>query len=189
MSAYDAKIEKSPFRSEMSFWTWMFGTAVSAMGLIGFIQGIFEIKLIPDYAQGLAAYQAVVHSIWNVLFPPAVHFIEWAASCFNVSLQIPVPEWWKDLATLSTISMAAALRSRAIAFPEELQASLPSKLLTILTWLLFIGMTGLGVALMVAIFGKNEDPQQRKFMRAYRISLLAIAITASIFFVTNAYPI
>jgi hypothetical protein len=116
MSATDAVTEKSSelssFGREVSFWsTWLFGTALSTVAVISFIQIVFHVPLVPTYSHGLAVYREVVHSIFGFLYVPFVYLIEWVASRIHFTLRITIPAWWNDLAALSMVSTAAFYRA------------------------------------------------------------------------------
>jgi hypothetical protein len=182
------------FRREVSFWSaWLFGTAVSTVGVISFIQAVFGVHLVPTYAHGLAVYREVVHSIFGWLYLPFVYFIEWAASWFHFSVHITIPGWWKDLATISFVTVMALVR---MLFKENAGASLRVKLgIVILSLIAGLTLCGL-ILLFITIFWWRKlwfietYPDSEWYpLRVYELSLIAIAIAAVVFFVTNAYQL
>jgi hypothetical protein len=220
MAATDAVAKKPSnlpsFRREVSFWFyWLFGTAVTTVGIISFVQIAFGIHLVPAYAHGLAVYRDVVHSVFGTLYVPFVYFIERVASWFHFSLRITIPGWWKDLATISTINMMAFFRGFVIAGRDLEPGSEPKKDLldtaraaeVILAFLVAgVMLFGLILPLLVlwatkrnyrVLMEPERGPDPVRMMvtivaslrRAYPLSWLAIAIAAVIFFVTNAYQL
>ncbi len=197
MSATDAVTKKSSttssLRREVSFWsTWLFGTAVSTVAVISFIQIKFGAHLVPAYAHGLAVYREVAHSIVGWFYSPFVYPIELVASWFHFSLHISIPGWWKDLASISMVSSMAAFRGMIIANRDN--SGIPIKgLLVIVALVGFCGGTLLGllwpVLVTAELFTSEVDDARVKSDRAYLLSLVAIAVAAAFFFVTNAYQL
>jgi hypothetical protein len=176
MRADETTHEQFSFRGERSFWSWLFATFVSAVAVINFIQHVFGVQLMPFYAHGLYFYREVVHSAVGWLYAPFVFFVEWVASLFHFSLRISIPGWWKDLATLSTISVAALIRSILHG------ASLPiTHRLIIILCVAFYGVTGIGFLVLFFIVCCSSSAQ---WAWIHRLIFILFVI-----FLTPAYPI
>jgi hypothetical protein len=194
MSANDTGTRKSSLRREVSlWWGWLFGTAVSTVGVISFIQTVFGIHLVPAYAHGLSVYREVVHTLFSLLYTPLILLVEWVASWFHLSLRISIPGWFMDLAALSTVNMAAWIRGKCLA--EGIPWSEANKVRII--WdIMVYGLTLFGSFMVLAFlldvsFSRESyqriGEQERRLFKAYRLSLVAIVVGAFFFFVTNAY--
>jgi hypothetical protein len=182
------------FRKEASFWSaWLFGMAVSTVGAVSFIQHVFDVQLLPIYADGLHIYREVVHSFFGWLYAPFIYFIEWVASWLHFPLRIIIPGWWKDLATISSITMAAVFRSsvmlnRSYSERRVLEDSYRMPSLLYMLYLLFLGVTLVG--LVGVVFMVVQAIWERRIARPIRyliFSLFAVSAAAVAFFVTNAY--
>ena len=190
-------IKPPSFLREVSFWsTWLFGTAISTVGIISFVQHVFGIQLVPAYAHGLEVYREVIHTFLGWLYLPFVYSIEWVASWFKFHLDISIPGWWKDLVAVSTVSMAA--NTRALFMVQRVTSSLSFLALHAAVRLL-VAMTLLPLLLIPAVlyvpfykFLEAErlgGSEQSDLDLNYSLSLLAITVAAAIFFVTNAYQL
>ncbi len=197
MSATDTVTVKSSklssFNREVSFWaTWLFGTGVSTIGVISFIQIVFGVHLVPSYAHGLEVYREVVYSILEWLYVPFVYFVEWVASLFEFPLRITIPSWWSDLATLSMVSTAAFYRAHYMVWRYRARwryyDGIPLYVkFSVAAVILVFGVTLFGLVLTLFLF-----PTSRLMLalnRAYLLSLLAIGVAAAFFFITNAYQL
>jgi hypothetical protein len=202
MSANDiANDNSSPFfLSEVLLRSlYLFGAAVSAMAAISVIQGVFDVHLIPNYAHWLAVGREFLGSIVTLLYTPFVLAAERAASWLDFPLQIYIPEWWKDLAALSTLNAAANLRGSIVMRGRRFS---PARTLGYIVAIWIYGVTLLGLVLFaipllsIALLMPPNDREDRALnrilwsvWRPYLLSLLGIAVVAAIFFVTNAYQI
>lgn len=103
-------------RAEVSFWsTWVFGTLISAVGTISFIQHVFGVHLIPTYAHGLEIYRVVVHTFVGWLYWPFLWLVQYVSlNWLHFPLRITIPGWWKDLATVSSAIVAIENRANHI---------------------------------------------------------------------------
>jgi hypothetical protein len=188
MSANDiANDNASPFfPSEILFRSlYLFGAAVSAMAVVSLIQGVLDVHLMPAYAHWLAVGREFVGSIVTLLYTPFV--------------RIYIPEWWKDLAALSTFNAAANLRGSIVMRGRRLS---PARTLGYVVAIWIYGVTLLGLVLFaipllsIALLMPPNDREDRalsrvlwRVWRPYLLSLLGIAVVAATFFVANAYQL
>jgi hypothetical protein len=202
MSANDiANDNASPFfPSEILFRSlYLFGAAVSAMAVISLIQGVFDVRLMPAYAHWLAVGREFVGSIVTLLYTPFVLAAERAAAWLHFPLRIYIPEWWKDLAALSTFNAAANLRGSIVMRGRRLS---PARTLGYIVAIWIYGVTLLGLVLFaipllsIALLMPPNDREDRalsrvlwRVWRPYLLSLLGIAVVAATFFVANAYQL
>jgi hypothetical protein len=197
---------------ESSFWSgWVFGTLAAAVGLISFVQHVFGVHLIPVYAHGLDVYRVVIHSVIDWLYGPVI----WLALHFHLS--IAIPDWWKDLTVISTLAAGTLIRTGKLAKPDIPRTTKAAEFIIDLGIIILLGVTLLGlltlVAMLIGLIGlamtfargfAREDvksaymrryPQMTSqlidsYDRAQRIQILtvlALILASTFFFVTNAY--
>jgi hypothetical protein len=186
------------FLSEILFRSlYLFGAALSAMAATSLIQTVFDVHLMPAYAHWLAVGREFVGSVITWLYTPFVLAAERAASWLDFPLRIYIPEWWKELAALSTFNAAANLRGSIVMRGRRL--SLTRTLgYTVAIWI--YGVTLLGLVLFaipllsIALLMPPNDREDRTLNRVlwsvwrpYLLSLLGIVVAAASFYVANAY--
>ncbi len=202
MSANDvANDNSSPlFLSKLLFRSlYLLGAAVSAIAVISLVQRALGVHLMPTYAHWLSVGRDFLGSIVTLLYTPFVVATERVAFWLQLPLQIYVPEWWNDLAALSTLNAAAnlsgsiATRSRRLSLAQILGY-------VVAVWI--YGVTLLGLVLFaipllsIALLMPPTDREDRvlnrvlwRMWRPYLLSLLGIVVAAAVFFVTNAYQL
>ena len=178
---------------------WLFGAAVSAAAVISFIQIVFGVHLIPRYAHWLSLYREVVHSAVTMVYNPFILLAERIASLwFHFPLRISISAWWKDLATISTMNAAANLRGSIVAQrPFPLGRTVGCIVAVLVYGLTLIGLLLFAVPLLwISLLIPPNDWEDRhqsailwSVWRPYLLSLLAIAVAAAFFFITNAYQL
>jgi hypothetical protein len=188
------------FLSEILFRSlYLFGAALSATAVTSLIQSVFDVHLMPAHAHWLAVAREFVGSVVTLLYTPFVLAAERAASWFDVPLRIYIPEWWKELAALSTFNATANLGGSIVMRGRRL--SLARTLgYAVAIWI--YGATLLGLVLFaipllsIALLMPPNDREDRALNRViwsvwrpYLLSLLSIIILAAAFFVTNAYQL
>jgi len=176
---------------------WLFGTAVSAAAVISFIQTVFGVRLVPPYAHWISLYREIVHSAVTVVYNPLILLADRiASSWFHFSLRITIPGWWKDLVILSTMNAAANLRGSIIGQAQfSLGRTVTCIVLAIVYGLTLIGLLLFAVPLLwISLILPPNDSEDRyesailwSAWRPYLLALLAVAVAAAAFFVTNAY--
>jgi hypothetical protein len=202
MSANDVANDNSPlfYLSKILFrLLYVLGAAVSAIAVISVIQGALAVHLMPSYARWLSVGREGIDSIVTLLYTPLVLAAERAASWLQLPLRIYIPEWWKDLAALSTLNAAANLggsivmRSRRLSLAQTLGYIVAIWIygVTLLGLILF-AIPLLSVSLLMPPNDREDRALNRVLWRTWRpylLSLLGIAIAAAAFFVTNAYQL
>jgi hypothetical protein len=136
---------------------------------------------------------------------------------FHFHLKIAVPDWWKDLTVISTLAAGTLIRTGKLAKPDIPRTTKAAEFIIDLAIIILLGVTLLGLLTLVAmLFGliglamtfargfAREDvksaymrryPQMTSqlidsYDRAQRIqilTLLALILASTFFFVTNAY--
>jgi hypothetical protein len=178
---------------------YVLGAAVSAIAVISLIQGVLAVHLMASYARWLSVGREGIDSIVTLLYTPLVLAAERAASWLQLSLRVYIPEWWKDLAALSTLNAAANLggsivmRSRRLSLVQTLGYIVAIWIygVTLLGLILF-AIPLLSVSLLMPPNDREDRALNRVLWRTWRpylLSLLGIAIAAAAFFVTNAYQL
>jgi hypothetical protein len=188
------------FLSEILFRSlYLFGAALSAMAVTGLIQAVFDVHLMPAYAHWLAVGREFVVSVVTWLYAPFVLAAERVASWLDFSLRIYIPEWWKELAALSTFNAAANLRGSIVMRGKRLSLA---RTLGYIVAIWIYGVTLLGLVLFaipllsIALLMPPNDREDRALNRVlwsvwrpYLLSLLGIVIAAAVFYVANAYQL
>jgi hypothetical protein len=188
------------FLSEILFRSlYLFGAALSAMAVTSLIQAMFDVHLMPAYAHWLAVGREFVSSVVILLYTPFVLAAERAASWLDFPLRIHIPEWWKELAALSTFNAAANLRGSIVMRGRRLS---PARTLGYAIAIWIYGVTLLGLVLFaipllsIALLMPPNDREDRALNRIiwsvwspYLLSLLSITAVATAFFVMNAYQL
>jgi hypothetical protein len=188
------------FLSEVLFQSlYLFGAALSAMAVTSLIQSVFDVHLVPAYAHWLAVGREFVGSVVTLLYTPFVLAAERAAPWLDVPLRIYIPEWWKELAGLSTFNAAANLRGSIVMRGRRLSLA---RTLGYVVAIWIYGVTLLGLVLFaipllsIALLMPPNDREDRALNRViwsvwrpYLLSLLSIIVLAAAFFVTNAYQL
>ena len=178
---------------------YLFGAAVSTIAVISLIQNVFGVHLMPRYAQWLFAGREFLDWIVTALYTPFVLLAERAASWLQLPLRISIPEWWKDLAALSTLNAAAHISGSSVRRSRQLS---PVRALGYMLAIWIYGVTLLGLVLFaipllsISLLMPPNDREDRALnrllwsaWRPYLLSLLAIAVAAVFFFVANAYTL
>jgi hypothetical protein len=176
---------------------YLFGTAISTLTVISFIQREFGVPLIPIYSHGLSICREFLDGIATALYAPFVLLAEQIASWLQIPLRISIPDWWKDLATLSTLNAAANLRGSMVMRGRQLSFV---QTLGYLAAIWIYGVTLLGLVLFaipflsISLLMPPNDREDRALNRLlwrvwapYLLSLFAVAVAAAAFFVVNAY--
>jgi hypothetical protein len=202
MSANDVANDNSSlfYLSKILFrFLYVLGAAVSAIAVISLVQGVLAVDLMPTYAHWLSVGREGIDSIVTLLYTPLVLAAERAASWLQLPLRVYIPEWWKDLAALSTLNAAANLggsivmRSRRLSLVQTLGYIVAIWIygVTLLGLILF-AIPLLSVSLLMPPNDREDRALNRVLWRVWRpylLSLLGIAIAAAAFFVTNAYQL
>jgi hypothetical protein len=176
-----------------------FGAAVSAVAVISLVQRVLGSPLLPAYAHWLSVGRELLNSIMTPLYTPFVLGAEDAASWLHFPLQIYIPEWWKDLAAISTLNAAANLRG-AIVMRNRRLSALQTLGYIVAIWI--YGVTLLGLVLFaipllsIALLMPPNDREDRalnrilwRIWKPYLLSLLGVVVVAAGFFVTNAHQL
>jgi hypothetical protein len=202
MSAHDIANDNASaffFSEILSRSLYLFGAAVSAIAIISLIQGVLDVHLMPTQAHWLSVGRDFIGSTVTLVYAPFVLAAERAATWLHFPLRIDIPEWWKDLAALSTLNAAANLRG-SIAMRNRRLSVLQTLGYIVAIWI--YGVTLLGLVLFaipllsIALLMPPNDQEDRalnrvvwSIWRPYLLSLLSIAVATVAFFVTNAYQL
>ena len=202
MSAHDIANDNASnlFPSEIVLrFLYLFGAAVSAIAVISLILGVLNLHLMPTQAHWLSVGRDFIGSMVTLLYAPFVLAAKRAAAWLHFPLQTDIPEWWKDLAALSTLNAAANLRGSIVMRSRRLSV-LQTLGYVVAIWIYGVTLLGLMLfaipLLSISLLMPPNDREDRALSRVvwsiwrpYLLSLLSIAVATAAFFVTNAYQL
>ena len=179
--------------------SYLFGASLSTIAVISFTQHVFDVNLMPIYAHWLSVCREFLDAIATALYTPFALLAERIAAWLHFPLRISIPEWWKDLAMLSTLNAAANLRGATVMRNRQLSLT---QLLGCIVATCIYGLTLLGLVLLaipllsISLLMPPNDREDRALnrllwsvWRPYLLSLVTVAVVVAAFFVTNAYQL
>jgi hypothetical protein len=190
-------VEQSDARRALANPLWLFGllgSLFTAFAFINLAHKFFDIGLTPTLQEVLDYYRSIVHPIMGWL----LGWVSWLFPAWHV------PEWLKDLYTLSLIGGMSIARTLIILQDDFLDADErdPASRLAAAAGSYFVGLlTGLtGMALTayvmpfaaLFVYVRNKGRTANVYQRAHRLMTLILILAfagAVLFFALNAVAV